>query len=64
MMSPYLPPNSSNYLDSPPEGIGSSGGGSIIGANGSMVGHTTETHPPPPPPPPHMVSQDEFNENN
>ena len=49
MMSPYLPPNTSSYLDSSPDG----GCGSIVGLNGGPPGPHHSNHPPPP----HMVSK-------
>ena len=51
MMSPYLPPNTSSYLDSSSEGVC----GSIVGVNGGSgpPGSHHSNHPPPP----HMVSQ-------
>ena len=51
MMSPYLPPNTSSYLDSSSEGVC----GSISGVNGGSgpPGSHHSNHPPPP----HMVSQ-------
>ena len=53
MMSPYLPPNTSSYVDSSADG----GCGSVvIGMNGGIG--PSGTHPSGnPPPPPHMVSQ-------
>ena len=49
-MSPYLPPNTSSYLDSPTDGVC----GSIFGLNGGSI--PPGTHHSNPPPPPHMVS--------
>ena len=54
MMSPYLPPNTSSYLDSSPDGIC----GSISGHNGGIG--PPGPHHSNPPPPPHMVSQGYF----
>ena len=51
MMSPYLSPNTSSYLDSSSDGVC----GSVVGINGGIG--PPGTHPSNPPPPPHMVSQ-------
>ena len=50
MMSPYLPPNASNYLDASSDGVC----GSIVGLNGGIG--PPGSHHSNPPPPPHMVS--------
>jgi hypothetical protein len=50
MMSPYLSPNTSSYLDASSDGVC----GSIVGLNGGIgpPGSHHSNHPPPP----HMVS--------
>ena len=52
MMSPYLPPNTSSYLESSSDGVC----GSIVGLNGGGIGPPPGTNHSNPPPPPHMVS--------
>merc|ERR1712226_179589 len=51
MMSPYLPPNTSSYLESSSDGVC----GSIVGLNGGGMGPPPGTNHSNPPPPPHMV---------